>query len=205
MSIQLALETPGGKGLNETTGPSGARDVRALAFALATALHEDWRNGYQAGQKSNPANNGIVPPRWKDTTDTAWLERNASQAYCDVAGKKVNIDIPLENLPEDWSKENICAGIAAVTAVQEAIEGGAELTPESIETLSAGIHDDWLRRREQEEVENAARSGKPLEKVKADSFFRKQGQDKPYAELPESEQAKDRNQVLLAIKLIKGE
>lgn len=87
--------------------------------ALATLLHESWREGrYDLVKKS-------YEPRIKTTSDKEWQVKHNNQNELDIANTS------FENLPSDWQEENILSAKVAI---------------EKIEDVLNLIHDNWLDR-----------------------------------------------------------
>lgn len=103
----------------------------------------------------------------------------------DGYGGQVDIaNTEYRDLPEKWQRENYLAAKAVVDFVLD-IKGLEDInSPHFLETAASFVHDRWMHRNPKE-AWNAA-------------------QHVPYAELPESEKQKDRNQVLRAIKKLDG-
>lgn len=116
---------------------------------------------------------GKYEPRIKTTKDEAWIKVHGTSEV-DIA------NTCFEDLPKDWQGENLIAGNEAVDLAFDMVVED-EIAPEKIEELSSKVHDSWLLRNE----------------------WAKGGElDVPYVELPESEKAKDRDQILDAIDLL---
>ena len=119
---------------------------------------------------------GTFDPRIKTTKDAAWIKKNGTDQV-DIANTS------FKDLPADWKGENQAAAEVAMHEVFKAVESGRTLDKNFIEEASAAVHKGWLER-----------NGKWAEPH----------QLKPYAELSPAEQAKDRDQILSAIKIVQG-
>ena len=101
-------------------------------------------------------------------------------------GQEVDIAQHYSKLTPKWQAENKSAAQTAINLVRQAIQSGKN--PQSLssgpdlETLSSAVHDAWMQRNPKADY-NAA-------------------QHVPYASLPEEEKQKDRDHVLMAIRLM---
>lgn len=164
----------------------------ALNLQVASAFHEDWRVGYQAGLKK--AGKPATTPRFKPTTDATWFAANTGESFCTVEDgeNKVNIDIDFELLPSDWQADNAQAAEFVVPKLVAALSAGVDITTSKfIENLASEIHEAWIARQRAKGITEAN-----------DSYFA--GLAVPYSQLPEEEKAKDRNQVLIATPIVKA-
>lgn len=115
-------------------------DVTALVAKAAVAFHEKWRSDWQ-----NRSGNTATSPRWKETTDTAWLKANAGKPYCQDG--QVNLNTEFGNLPVDWKRDNVEAAEIAIPIAIAAYEGGRLDDPNYEQVAGAAIHTAWLDRR----------------------------------------------------------
>ena len=90
-----------------------------------------------------------------------------------------------EDLPNNWKKENLEAAKVAVNLVYKKVINGEEITSEMIEQMSKVVHE------------------KRLERNWKEWSFENQRVD--YKELSEEEKSKDRDQIRIAIQVIKSE
>ncbi len=119
-------------------------------------------------------------PRMKPAKDEKWEAAHWWEKELDIANTR------FEDLSSAWQRENLEAGRVAVNLVYEKVVNGEEITPEMIEEMSSIVHDEWMKRN-------------PWNKEREPEKF------VPYEELPEEEKAKDRDQILRAIEIIKSE
>ena len=91
-----------------------------------------------------------------------------------------------EDLPSNWQYENLEVARVVIDLVYDKIVAGEEITPEMVEEMSSVVHEAWMKRNS-------------WEKENRPHLF------VPYSELPEEEKAKDRDQILQAIEIIKSE
>ena len=134
-----------------------------------------WSKFHEEWRKWRLKKDWTYEPRIKETKDTTWIKKNWTNQV-DIANTK------FENLPSDWKYENLEAAKVAVNLVYEKLNKWENISNEFIEETSAKVHEERLKR-------NSRAKWWEL--------------DIPYSDLPESEKAKDRNQVLQAIEIIK--
>ena len=91
-----------------------------------------------------------------------------------------------EDLPSNWQYENLKVARVVIDLVYDKIVAGEEITPEMVEEMSSVVHEAWMKRKKKK------KENRPHLFV-------------PYSELPEEEKAKDRDQILQAIEIIKSE
>lgn len=116
---------------------------------------------------------GSYEPRIKSTRDESWISAHGTDKV-DIA------NTPFSELPDDWKGENQAAAEVVVGVVFDAIDSGQELDDEFIESASSVVHEEWVKR-------NEAWAPDELKK--------------PFKELSEEEQEKDRSQVRKAIEI----
>jgi hypothetical protein len=139
---------------------------------VADAMHDQWRELYRV-------QNGDVP-RWKklNADSHKWLANNpAASDHVRSFDGSLDIDIAaLSNrqLPAQFSGENTASATSAVNTVLSQ----PAATPDQ---LAAVVHDEWIER-------NASWASAELKR--------------PYAELSEDEQRKDRAIVWLALEAV---
>ncbi len=104
-------------------------------------------------------------PRVKKTKDQAWIDNHDGKTELDIAATAY------ADLPSDWQGENKAGAEVVVDAVLSAIESGRELDATFVEEAAATAHTKWVER---------------------NGSWAAEGLNKPYAELPEAEQEKDR-------------
>lgn len=113
---------------------------------------------------------GTYEPRIKSTSDQAWIDSRGGVAEVDIANTSFG------ELPADWQEENTIA--SAIVIDELAKYDLSEVSDDVVEQISSTVHDKWLER-------NGWAKGGEL--------------DVPYIELPETEKAKDRDQVLAGL------
>lgn len=128
-------------------------------------------------RKTRLQEDGSYEPRLKSTSDQEWIAAHGDVSEVDIANTS------FEDLPADWKAENAAAGEVVATELIIMQRNGTEMTPEKVEEISAKVHDKWLER-------NTWAKGGEL--------------DVPYADLPEDEKAKDRDQVMIGLAYQEG-
>ena len=141
-------------------------DQEAATIA-ATAGHQQWQNGWKSEHGDEK--------REKTTKDEKWIEEHGADKV-DIAHTKY------EDLPEDWKKDNLASGSAAVNGLKDGIEKGIEDQDELIEHASDFVHKDWLKR---------------------NGEWAPESQKVEYKNLSEEEKEKDRLFVKAALKHVK--
>ncbi len=165
---------------------------------IGSRLHDEWRS-------HRKIDNGKYEPRWKITNDERYepidgkARFNEDELEVDIA------NLSFEELPKDWQKENLEAGISVANIIGE----NEDITKEEMEEYATKVHDAWCDRKTDEirkYMNELARDGLSEEEI-LNKVDEKYGWDKglmiPYNELSEEEKQKDRNHVLEAIKLNK--
>ena len=151
------------------------RERQLLSLSMGSDLHEAWRLGRKR-------EDGTFEPRMKKTKDQAYINAHNGNNEVDIA------NLSFAELPSDWQYENLEAAKVAIDQVYDLVKSGKEITDKMIEEMSAIVHEEWLKRN--------------------DWVFHPEWGDpnlaKPYAELEESEKAKDRQQILQAIEKTKS-
>lgn len=146
------------------------KEKSLLSLSMGSDLHEAWR----AGRKKE---DGTFEPRIKKTKDQSYINAHGGNNEVDIA------NLSFAELPSDWQYENLEAAKVAIEQVYAPVKEGKEITSEMIEKMSETVHVEWLKRNDW--VFNPDYGDPNLAK--------------PYAELVESEKAKDRIQILQAI------
>jgi hypothetical protein len=100
----------------------------------------------------------------------------------DGAGGQIDIAQHYDKLTPKWQAENKAAAETAINLVRNAMQKGGNL---NIEQLANEVHEAWMSRNPKADY-NAA-------------------QHVPYSSLPEPEKQKDRDHVVMAINLLKGQ
>lgn len=120
-------------GKSETEHEATDHDKRVAA--LASELHEEWREG-----RFDPET-GEYAERVKTTTDQGWIDRHGVSEV-DIANTSY------EDLPEDWKGENKISAEVSVGLVERALRSGVVdvESDEFLEEASATVHEKWLER-----------------------------------------------------------
>ena len=157
--------------------------------ALSKQLHTEWRDGIRTGFEANDQSPDTPRLRAsKDSTGEADAEWFAEQEAAgvefptdDKGNKLINTNVAYEDLPPSWKNANIGAANFVVDNIVEDSKTGKDVVNDDyIEGLSSRIHDQWME-------DNS------WQKDQTPELF------VPYDDLPESEKAKDRDHVLLAL------
>jgi rubredoxin len=104
----------------------------ALAYSLASDLHEAWR---EPRKKAD----GTFEPRIKKSKDEAWNEAHGTNKV-DIANTS------FAELPSNWQYENLEAARVAIELVYEKAMAEELFTAEDIEKMASIIHKEWLKR-----------------------------------------------------------
>ncbi|MGN1298934.1 MAG: hypothetical protein ACI4UE_03005 [Candidatus Scatovivens sp.] len=163
------------KSLMETDVMKNSKKIReALSYSMGADLHESWR----AGRKKE---DGTFEPRMKKTKDEKWIKSHGTNEV-DIA------NCTFAELPEDWKKENLEAAKVAVNLVYGKVMTNQDITEDILQEMSSVVHDEWIKRND---WVLSPEYGDPV-------------LARPYAELPESEQVKDTNQLRQAIEKVEA-
>ena len=136
-----------------------------------------WTQFHEEWRNSRLQSDWKYEPRVEKTTDKTWILQHNWNAEVDIANTK------FEDLPSDRKYENLEAAKVVVWLVFDKVLDWVKITPEMIEEMSEIIHNKWLERNWVE------------------WSFEYQRVD--YQQLSEEEKAKDRNQLLQAIEIVK--
>jgi hypothetical protein len=183
------VELPNLSQVGKTLG-LGEEVKKILGYEVGSRLHEAWR---ATRGEEKTARLGREP-RWKKTKDAAFISKAQASDVVKVDGETVEVDIAnmsFEELPSDWQKDNLEAGLTATRLVMNEIgkEGSIgvqqllALTSEQLEKLGDAIHEAWMQRTEKGDW-NAA-------------------QFVPYSELPREEQEKDLDHVRVVMQALR--
>lgn len=165
---------------------------------IGSRLHDEWRS-------HRKLDNGTYEPRWKVTNDEMYepidnkARFNEDELEIDIA------NLSFEQLPKDWQKENLEAGIS----VAKIIGDKEDITSEEMEIYANKVHEAWCDRKTDEirKYMNELNTKGLSEEEILNKVDEKYGWDKglmvSYDELDESEKQKDRNHILEALKLNK--
>lgn len=173
-------------------------DNKLKGIEIGSRLHDEWRS-------NRKLENGLYEPRWKITKDEMYEPIDGKARF---NGDDLEIDIAnlsFEELPKDWQKENLEAGISVAEIVGEK----EEISSEDMEEYAIKVHNAWCDRKTDEirRYMNELNSKGMSEKEILDKVDEKYGWDKSlmidYNELSEEEKQKDRNHVKEALKLNK--
>ena len=106
--------------------------VQTSVDALASRLHDGWREQYFAEHQSEP--------KMKQTVDRDWIARHQGKDTVDIAAT------PFEELPTDWQRENRDAARVAVGLLEDQSAIGGAFDDTFLEHASAIMHTKWLER-----------------------------------------------------------
>ena len=162
---------------------------KLLGYEVGSRLHEGWRESRNVDEQARLGRE----PRWKKTKDQMFISQ-AKESEVVRIGEVVEVDIAnmtFTELPEDWQKENLEAGLAVTRLTMGSlsregsigIEELLSLSAEEAEKLGDGVHEAWMARTEKADWN-------------AEQFV-------PYSELPRSEQEKDLLHVRAALTVIR--
>ena len=129
-------------------------------------------------RKSRLNMDGKYKPMIEKAEDREWVRKHWTRLV-DITNTK------FEDLPNNWKEENLEAAKVAVNLVYKKVVNGEEITSEMIEQMSKVVHE------------------KRLERNWKEWSFENQRVD--YKELSEEEKSKDRDQIRIAIQVIKSE
>jgi hypothetical protein len=151
-----------------------AHEDKEAIESLATTVASRLHEDWR---KTRLNEDGSYEPRVKSTSDQEWIASHGGADEVDIA------NTTFEALPTDWKAENAKAGEVVATELVLLQRNGVEVNPETVEMVASKVHDKWLERN------NWAKGGEL---------------DVPYAELPEDEKAKDRDQVMIGLAHTEG-
>lgn len=134
---------------------------------------------HEEWRKNRLQNGGKYEPMIEKSEDKERNNKNWTDLV-DIANTK------FEDLPSNWKRENLEAAKVAVELVYQKVIAWEDITPEMVEELSSVVHEVWMKRN------SWKKENRPHLFV-------------PYSELSEEEKAKDRDQILQAIEIIKSE
>lgn len=165
----------------ESTTETLEQKLSRLTAKLGNLLHDEWR----APRKKE---DGTYDPRIKvlikmEDGKEKWFNEGDSNITTDSQEiKRQDIaNTSFDELDSKWQEDNKLAAEVAMGEVFKAIESGRALDDQSfIESASAVVHEEWLKRNGWQATEI---------------------QKKPYEELPEEEKRKDRVQIIKAINI----
>ena len=133
-----------------------------VVVKFASMAHEDWRKNFDVVYAST------------GTVSKTRIKKNSD-------GTEGDINVPFEQLHEDWQKENLLAGNAAIEAFAS-LDISVDYM-DQIEEAASYVHDRWMERNPKQDWNTS--------------------QHVPYSKLPENEKEKDRAQIITMIELIK--
>lgn len=164
---------------------------------VGSRLHDDWRN-------NRKLEDGTYTPRWKVTKDEEYEPIDGKSRINEQGELEVDIaNLSFNELPKEWQKENLEAGIAATSI----IGNRTELSNEEMEAASEKVHNEWCSRRMdviRRYMNELERRGVNEEEIKVktnEKFEWDLSLMVDYSELSEEEKQKDRNQVIQALKV----
>ncbi len=164
---------------------------------LGSRLHDEWRS-------HRKLENGTYNPRWKVTKDNVYEPVDGKSRFNEDGELEVDIaNLAFEQLPKDWQKENLEAGLSAAEIIGEK----QNVSPEEMEKYAEKVHVAWCDRKAEEirKYMNELDSKGLKEEEIMSKVDEKYGWDKglmvDYKDLPEDEKQKDRNHINEATKL----
>ena len=166
---------------------------------VGSRLHDDWRS-------NRKLEDGTYNPRWKVTKDEGYEPIEGKSKVNEQGELEVDIaNLSFNELPKDWQKENLEAGLAVTPIVGDR----TELSNEEMEEASKKVHEEWSNRRMRvitDYMNELAEKGMSEEEIKTqtnEKFSWDLNLMVDYEELSEEEKQKDRDQVVQALKLNK--
>lgn len=144
---------------------------------MQSIIEKIWSKFHEERRKSMIKSDWKYESRIETTTDQERIKKHNWETKVDIINTK------FEDLPNDRKKENLEAAKVAVDLVYEKILNREQITPEMIGEMSEIVHNERLKRN-----------------WIAWSF---ENQRVEYKDLIEEEKAKDRNQIIRAIEIIK--
>lgn len=172
---------------------------------VGSRLHDEWRS-------SRKLEDGTYNPRWKVTKDQGYEPIEGKSQVNENGELEVDIaNLSFNELPKDWQKENLEAGLAVVPIVGNK----EELSTEEMEEAADKVHKAWCDRRTRvivnykNELDRSGKTEKEIDEIINKEYGWDLGLMVDYSELSEEEKQKDRDQVVQALKLnkeiVKGE
>ena len=155
------------------------KDKEELIMDLWSEFHEKWR------KSRKKMKDWTYEPRMKKTKDVNRIRQNWTDEI-DIANTE------FKDLPTDWQKENYQAAKYIINLVYDRTISvytvhngyyGKLFSFDAIEKLASKVHDNWMKRNEWQKDSNP------------ELFVL-------YSELPETEKAKDRVQIIGALKKV---
>lgn len=174
-------------------------ETKLKGIEIGSRLHDEWRS-------HRKLENGKYDPRWKVTNDEIYEPLDGKARFNEDGNLEVDIaNLSFEQLPKDWQKENLEAGLSVASIVEDK----TDVSQEEMEEYATKVHEAWCDRKSEEirkymnELDEKGLSdGEIMAKVDE-----KYDWDKKlmvaYDNLSEDEKQKDRNHVIEAIKLNK--
>lgn len=166
---------------------------------IGSRLHDEWR-------ETRKLEDGSYNPRWKVTEDAIYEPKDGKARFNENGNLEVDIaNLSFEELPKDWQKENLEAGLA----VSEFVQDKEEVNAEEMEELANKVHEAWCDRKAEDirKYMNELDSNGISEDEILAEVDKKYAWDKKlmvsYDELNEDEKQKDRDHVIEALKLNK--
>ena len=155
------------------------------ADKLGGLLHDEWR-------LSRQLEDGSYEPRIKVLVKTEegkekWVNDDGIPEGTTELKRQDIANTDFQNLDDHWQYENKAAAEVAVNLVYNTVDNNKELNQDFIEEASATVHDKWIERNDW--VLHPEWGNPNLAK--------------PYSELSEDEQAKDRDHIIKAIEIYK--
>lgn len=166
---------------------------------VGSRLHDEWRSHRKLEK-------GGYDPRWKITKDEIYEPIDGKARFNEDGELEVDIaNLSFNELPKDWQKENLEAGLAVASIVGEK----EEVTPEEMEEYAVKVHNAWCDRKADEmrrymnELEQKGLSENEILSKVDEKYSWDKSLMVEYNSLSEEEKQKDRNQVNESVKLNK--
>lgn len=169
---------------NQANKAKEMQNDKEIKESLINSLWSDFHDVRRSTRKK--MEDGTYEPRWKPAEDEEWSKAHGWTQEIDIANTK------FEDLSPKWKKENYDAAKCAIDLVYDKVLDvfinnkwfwRTVFDFNTIENLSSVVHDERMKRN-------------PRNKESEPEKF------VPYNELPEEEKAKDRNQILQAIRKV---
>jgi hypothetical protein len=136
-----------------------------------------WSKFHEEWRKSMVHSDWTYASRIEKVLDKNWIQQHNWKTEIDIVNTK------FEDLPSNRKYENLEAAKVAISLVYEKVLHWEEISSESLEEMAEVVHNKWLER-------NWAAWSFEFQRVS-------------YAQLSEEEKAKDRDQLLQAIEIVK--
>ena len=174
-------------------------DTKLKGIEIGSRLHDEWRSHRRL-------ENGEYEPRWKATKDEMYEPIDGKARFNDSGEMEVDIaNLSFEQLPKDWQKENLEAGLS----VAQIVGNKEEITDEEMEEYAKKVHEAWCDRKAEEirkymnDLDSKGLSDSEIMAKVDDKYSLDKNLMVAYENLSEEEKQKDRNHVIEAVKINK--